>query len=132
MHLDINDLYTEETEVASIQKNDKDKFYVEFAKYGFDFNEIDKETKLPVTLKKILDGDIEYVLRFNNALIKLHRSKLYSIIESIVNLTTDYVEYDELAKTLQPTTLGLLTTELATKHKLCTITSVSAVHKFIH
>ena len=60
MHLDINDIYTEETESESIQKNDKDKFYVEFAKYSFDFNEIDEETKLPVTLKKVLDGD-QYV-----------------------------------------------------------------------
>ena len=132
MHLDINDLYTEETEAVSIQKNDKDNFYVEFAKYGFDFNEIDEETKLPVSIKKVLDGDVEYILRFNNALLKMHRSKLYSIIESIVNLITDYVEYDDLAKVLQPTVLGLLTTELATKHKLCTITSVSAVNKFIH
>lgn len=132
MNFDMFDLYTDETEVGSIQKNDKDNFYIEFAKYGFDFNDIDEETKLPKSLKKVLSGDIEYTLRFNNALIKMHRSKLYSIIESIVNLTTDYVDYEALSKVLQPTVLGLLTTELATKHKLCTLTSVSAVHKFIH
>lgn len=132
MYFNINDLYTDETEDISIQANDKNNFYLEFTKYGFDFNEIDEETKLPIVLKKILDGDLEYMLRFNNALLKMHRSKKYNIIDAVVNLTTDYVEYSDLEKILLPNITGLLTTELANKHKLYAITSVSAINKFIH
>lgn len=132
MCFNINSLYTDETEDISIQANDKSNFYSELVNYGFDFNEIDEETKLPTVLKKVLSGDLEYMLRFNNALLKMHRSKKYNIIDAIVNLTTDYVEYSDLEKILLPNVTGLLTTELANKHKLCTITSVSAINKFIH
>lgn len=132
MYFNINDLYTDETEDISIQANDKNNFYAEFAKYGFDFNEIDEESKLPIVLKKILDGDLEYMLKFNNALLKMHRSKKYNIIDAIVNLTTDYVDYSDLEKILLPNITGLLTTELADKHKIYAITSVSAINKFIH
>ncbi len=133
MYFDTDNLYSEETEAGSIIKNDKDNFYTAMKQFGFDFEDLaEDDSKLPKSLQKALSGDLEHTLKFNSALLTLHRNKRFNIIESIVNLTTDYVDYNDLAKILQPNVLGLLTSELATKHKLCTITSTSAINKFIH
>lgn len=128
----LDGLYSDETEFGAIANNDKANFYNEMKNQGFDFSDVDEETRLPKSLLKTLSGDIDYVLKFNNVLLTMHRTKKSSIIESIVNLTTDYVDFSELMKILQPNVLGMLTSELATKHKLMTISSTSAVSKFIH
>lgn len=124
-------MYTDDSEYNSLLKHDKQQFYVDAKKYGFDADDIDEETKLPKMLNDLLNGDIATMLKFNTMLMKMHRSKTTNIVDAIVNLTTDFVDETELMKYLQPNVIGLISSELAQKHNMYSINSTSAINKFI-
>lgn len=79
---------------------------------------------------KALSGDIEAMLMFNKTLLNLHRSKQMNIIDSICLLMHDYLELTEIMQLLQANTIGVLTTELSTKHHIFD-TDDSSILKFI-
>lgn len=124
-------MYTEDTEYNSLLKHDKQQFYNDAKKYGFDAEDIVEETKLPKMLNDILNDDVTAMLKFNAMLMQMHRSKTTNIIDAIINLTTDFIDETELMKYLQPNVIGLLSSELAQKHNMYSINSTSAINKFI-
>lgn len=124
-------MYTEDTEYNSLLKHDKQQFYKNAKEYGFDAEDIVEETKLPRMLDEILKGDVSAMLKFNTMLMQMHRTKKTTIIDSIINLTTDFIDESELMKYLQPNAIGLLSSELAQKHNMYSINSTSAINKFI-
>jgi hypothetical protein len=124
-------LYSNDTEYNSFLKHDKQQFYNDTKKYGFDAEDIVEETRLPKMLNDILNGDITAMLKFNAMLMQMHRSKTVNIIDAIINLTTDFIDETELMKYLQPNVIGLLSSELAQKHNMYSINSTSAINKFI-
>jgi len=124
-------LYTDDTEYNSLLKHDKQQFYNDAKKYGFDADDIVEETRLPKMLNDILNGDVTAMLKFNTMLMQMHRSKTTNIIDAIINLTTDFIDETELMKYLQPNVIGLLSSELAQKHNMYSINSTSAINKFI-
>ena len=124
-------MYTDDTEYNSLLKHDKQQFYNDAKKYGFDADDIVGETRLPKMLNDILNGDVTAMLKFNAMLMQMHRSKTTSIIDAIINLTTDFIDETELMKYLQPNVIGLLSSELAQKHNMYSINSTSAINKFI-
>lgn len=124
-------MYTEDTEYNSLLKHDKQQFYTNAKKYGFDAEDIVEETRLPKMLNDILNGDVTAMLKFNTMLMQMHRSKTTNIVDSIINITTDFIDESELMKYLQPNVIGLLSSELAQKHNMYSINSTSAINKFI-
>lgn len=124
-------MYTEDTEYNSLLKHDKQQFYNNAKEYGFDVNDIVEETKLPRMLHDILNGNVTAMLKFNTMLMQMHRTKTTNIVDSIVNLTTDFIDETDLMKFLQPNVIGLLSSELAQKHNMYSINSTSAINKFI-
>lgn len=124
-------MYTDDSEYNSLLKHDKQQFYNDAKKYGFDTEDIVEETRLPKMLNDILNGDVTAMLKFNAMLMKMHRSKTTSIIDAIINITTDFIDETELMKYLQPNVIGLLSSELAQKHNMYSINSTSAINKFI-
>lgn len=98
---------------------------------GFDVDLIDEHTKFPVLINDMFNGDTAAMLKFNHALIMLHRQKQFNIVDSLVNIVSDFVDESILTKFLQPNVIGLLTSELAKKHGMFAITSTSAINKFI-
>lgn len=98
---------------------------------GFDADTIDKQTKFPVLLNEMLNGDTSAMLKFNHMLVELHKKKQFNIVDSLVNIVSDFVDESILMKFLQPNVVGLLTSELAKKHGMFSITSTSAINKFI-
>lgn len=135
MNIDLTaTLYSDDSEYNSMLKNDKDSFYNALAEYGFDISDIDSDTLLPKAFIPVLAGDFNAVLKFNNAILNIHRSKRTNIIEAIVFLTGDegWFETDEIMKILQTNVLGVLTAELSAKHKLYSISPTSSINKFIH
>lgn len=124
-------MYTDDTEYNSLLKHDKQQFYNDAKKYGFDADDIVEETRLPKMLNDILNGDVTAMLKFNTMLMQMHRSKTTNIIDAIINLTTDFIDETELMKYLQPNVIGLLSSELAQKHNMYSINSTSAINKFI-
>lgn len=124
-------MYTDDTEYNSLLKHDKQQFYNDAKKYGFDAEDIVEETRLPKMLNDILNGDVTAMLKFNTMLMQMHRSKTTNIIDAIINLTTDFIDETELMKYLQPNVIGLLSSELAQKHNMYSINSTSAINKFI-
>ena len=124
-------MYTDDTEYNSLLKHDKQQFYNDAKKYGFDAEDIVEETKLPKMLNDVINGDITVMLKFNTMLMQMHRSKTTNIIDAIINLTTDFIDETELMKYLQPNVIGLLSSELAQKHNMYSINSTSAINKFI-
>lgn len=127
-------LYTDDSEYNSMLKNDKDAFYNALLEYGFDTTDIDTDTLLPKSFIPVLAGDFNATLKFNNAILNIHRSKRTNIVEEIVFLTGDegWFETDEIMKILQTNVLGVLTAELSAKHKLYSISPTSSINKFIH
>ena len=124
-------MYTEDTEYNSLLKHDKQQFYKNAKEYGFDAEDIVEESKLPRMLDDILKGDVSAMLKFNTMLMQMHRTKQTTIIDSIINLTTDFIDESELMKYLQPNVIGLLSSGLAQKHNMYSINSTSAINKFI-
>ena len=124
-------MYTDDTEYNSLLKHDKQQFYNDAKKYGFDADDIVEETRLPKMLNDVLNGYVTAMLKFNAMLMQMHRSKTTSIIDAIINLTTDFIDETELMKYLQPNVIGLLSSELAQKHNMYSINSTSAINKFI-
>lgn len=124
-------MYTDDSEYNSLLKHDKQQFYNDAKKYGFDAEDIVEETRLPKMLNDILNGDVTAMLKFNTMLMQMHRSKTTNIIDAIINLTTDFIDETELMKYLQPNVIGLLSSELAQKHNMYSINSTSAINKFI-
>ena len=124
-------MYTDDTEYNSLLKHDKQQFYNDAKKYGFDADDIVEETRLPKMLNDILNGDVTAMLKFNTMLMQMHRSKTTNIIDAIINLTTDFIDETELMKYLQPNVIGLLSSEFAQKHNMYSINSTSAINKFI-
>ena len=124
-------MYTDDSEYNSLLKHDKQQFYNDAKKYGFDVEDIVEETRLPKMLNDILNGDVTAMLKFNTMLMQMHRSKTTNIIDAIINLTTDFIDETELMKYLQPNVIGLLSSELAQKHNMYSINSTSAINKFI-
>lgn len=98
---------------------------------GFDVDVVDKNTKYPVLLNDMFNGDISAMLKFNRMLIELHKKKQFNIVDSLVNIVSDFIDESVLMKFLQPNVVGLLTSELAKRHGMFTITSTSAINKFI-
>lgn len=98
---------------------------------GFDVDAVDKNTKYPVLLNDMFNGDISAMLKFNRMLIELHKKKQFNIVDSLVNIVSDFIDESVLMKFLQPNVVGLLTSELAKRHGMFTITSTSAINKFI-
>ena len=127
----LNGLYTDDSEVNSLLKHDKQQFYKTAKQYGFDAEDIVEETKLPRLLNDLLNGDVSAMLKFNNMLVSMHRSKQTSIIDAMVNLTTDFIDETDIMKFLQPNVIRLLSSELAQKHNMYSINSTSAINKFI-
>ena len=93
-------MYTDDTEYNSLLKHDKQQFYNDAKKYGFDADDIVEETRLPKMLNDVLNGDVTAMLKFNAMLMQMHRSKTTSIIDAIINLTTDFIDETELMKNL--------------------------------
>lgn len=98
---------------------------------GFDVEQLDEHSKFPVMLNNLLNGDSSAMLKFNHMLVMLHRKKQYNIVDSLVNIVSDFIDESILTKFLQPNVVGLLTSELAKKHGMFSITSTSAINKFI-
>ena len=126
-----NGLYSEDSEYNSLLKHDKQDFYTAAKEYGFDVDDLDEETKLPKLLNDMLNGDVTSMLKFNKMLVSLHRNKQAHIIDALVNIVTDFVDESDILKYLQPNVVGLLSSELATKHNVYSINSTSAINKFI-
>jgi len=127
----LNGLYTDDSEYNSLLKHDKQQFYNEAKEYGFDVEDIVEETKLPKLLNDLLNGNVTAMLKFNNMLVSMHRSKQTNIIDAMVNITTDFIDESDIMKYLQPNVVGLLSSELAQRHNMYSINSTSAINKFI-
>lgn len=127
----LNGLYSEDSEYNSLLKHDKQTFYDAAKEYGLNIDEVNEESKLPTLLHDMLNGDVTAMLKFNKMLVALHRNKQTYIVDSLLNIITDFVDESELLKYLQPNVVGLLSSELATKHKMYSINSTSAINKFI-
>lgn len=98
----LNGLYSDDSEYNSLLKHDKQSFYEAAKEYGFDIDKLNEETKLPTMLHDVVNGDVTAMLKFNQMLITLHRNKQSNIIDSFVNIITDFIDESELLKYLQP------------------------------
>ena len=107
---------------------DKATFYTAMKGYGFDFDDIDKTTKLPKSLIPVVNGEFEPFVKFNNAIMSIHRNKKVSITDAIVYLTEDYFEPKQILKLLQTVNLNYLQNDLRAKYK---INKEEVVNKFL-
>lgn len=116
-------------EVSKNERNhDKAIFYSQMKLRGFDFEDIDEKTKLPKSLIPVVAGEFGPFVKFNNAIIEIHREKLVSITDAIIYLTEDYFEPKEVLKLLQTITLNYLQNDLRAKYK---INQDEVVNKFL-
>lgn len=116
-------------EVSKNERNhDKAIFYSQMKLRGFDFEDIDEKTRLPKSLIPVVAGEFGPFVKFNNAIIEIHREKLVSITDAIVYLTDDYFEPKEVLKLLQTITLNYLQNDLRAKYK---INQDEVVNKFL-
>lgn len=119
-----------DTEEVSRNERNQDKalFYQEMGKRGFDFEDIDPTTMLPKSLIPVVNGDFEPFVKFNNAIMDIHRKKLVSITDAIVYLTEDYFEPKQILKMLMTINLNYLQNDLRAKYK---INQTEVVNKFL-
>lgn len=119
-----------DTEEVSRNERNQDKalFYQEMSKRGFDFEDIDPTTMLPKSLIPVVNGDFEPFVKFNNAIMDIHRKKLVSITDAIVYLTEDYFEPKQILKMLMTINLNYLQNDLRAKYK---INQTEVVNKFL-
>lgn len=116
-------------EVSRNERNqDKATFYQEMGKRGFDFEDIDPTTMLPKSLIPVVNGDFEPFVKFNNAIMDIHRKKIVSITDAIVYLTEDYFEPKQILKMLMTINLNYLQNDLRAKYK---INQTEVVNKFL-
>lgn len=118
-------------EVLKIEQNhDKAIFYNQMELRGFSFKDEDKDekTRLPKSLIPVVAGEFGPFVKFNNAIIEIHREKLVSITDAIKYLTEDYFEPKEVLKLLQTITLNYLQNDLRAKHN---INQDEVVNKFL-
>lgn len=116
-------------EVSKNERNhDKAIFYSQMKLRGFDFEDIDEKTRLPKSLIPVVAGEFGPFVKFNNAIIEIHREKLVSITDAIIYLTDDYFEPKEVLKLLQTITLNYLQNDLRAKYK---INQDEVVNKFL-
>lgn len=116
-------------EVSKNERNhDKAIFYSQMKLRGFDFEDIDEKTRLPKSLIPVVAGEFGSFVKFNNAIIEIHREKLVSITDAIIYLTDDYFEPKEVLKLLQTITLNYLQNDLRAKYK---INQDEVVNKFL-
>lgn len=116
-------------EVSKNERNhDKAIFYSQMKLRDFDFEDIDEKTKLPKSLIPVVAGEFGPFVKFNNAIIEIHREKLVSITDAIIYLTEDYFEPKEVLKLLQTITLNYLQNDLRAKYK---INQDEVVNKFL-
>lgn len=124
-------------EVSRMERQgDKDQFYRLMKDYGFDFNDVDMgetsaHTWLPKSLIPVADGQFEAVLKFNNALMDLHRKRKIAITDALVYLTEDYFEPNDLLKMLQTINLNYLQNDLREKYNIDKHETVSKFNDFI-
>lgn len=119
-----------DTEEVSRNERNQDKaiFYKEMGKRGFDFEDIEPTTMLPKSLIPVVNGDFEPFVKFNNAIMDIHRKKLVSITDAVVYLTEDYFEPKQVLKMLQTVNLNYLQNDLRAKYK---INQTEVVNKFL-
>lgn len=120
-------------EVSKNERNhDKEIFYNEMRARGFDFTDVEENTRLPKSIIPALDGDIESFIKFNNAIIDIHRKKLVSITDSIIYLVEDWLEAKDVIKLLQTITLNYLQNDLRIKYKINKNEIVNKFKDFIY
>lgn len=125
-------------EVSKIERNhDKAIFYSQMKLRGFNITpldsedidvDIDEKTRLPKSLIPVVAGEFGPFVKFNNAIIEIHREKLVSITDAIKYLTEDYFEPKEVLKLLQTITLNYLQNDLRAKYN---INQDEVVNKFL-
>lgn len=96
---------------------DKKLFYDKMTEKGFDFYDIDEETRLPKKMLPVVNNDFTAVLSFNQIILDLHRNGIINIIQSVNFLLDDYFEVNDLFKFMQTNTLSLIHSELNNKQK---------------
>lgn len=95
----------------------KENFYAYMKKHGMDFDDIDDVQKLPKFMVEI-PKNTDMFNHFNNVLYQLNKDKKISIIDSVIYITTDFLEPKALIKLLDEMNFYLLTNELRTKYKI--------------
>lgn len=110
--------FSEEFDVESLDTSgSKDNFYAYMKKNGMDFDDVDEVQKLPKFMIEI-PKNTEMFNHFNNVLYQLNKENKISIIDSVVYITTDFLEPKAMMKLLDEMNFYLLTNELKAKYKI--------------
>lgn len=110
--------FSEEFDVESLDSSgSKENFYEYMKKFGMDFDDIDEVQKLPKFMVEI-PKNTEMFNKFNNVLYQLNKENKISIIDSVVYITTDFLEPKAAIKLLDEMNFYLLTNEMKTKFKI--------------
>ena len=110
--------YSDEFDITTLEENaSKINFYKYMKKYGLDFDDIDEVSKLP---KFIVDipKNIDTFNHFNNVLYTLNKEGKINIVDSMIFITTDYLEPKTAKKLLDEMNFYLLTNELKKRYKI--------------
>lgn len=96
----------------------KEQLYDYFKLNGFDIEDIDKETSLPVFLIKVSKNETNEFNKFNNILYKLNKENKISIIDSVAYLVEDWFEPNIAIKCLDEMNYYSLMNSLKEKYNL--------------
>ena len=77
-----------------------------------DFDDVDEYSRLPKSLEPVIDGDADDLHKFNAAIADLHKKKLINITDSLIYLTTDYLDEKQVLKYLDELNFYTLKQEL--------------------
>ena len=94
------------------RKQNKSGFYKLMKERGFDFDDVDEYSRLLKSLEPVIDGDADDLHNFNAAIADLHKKKLINITDSLIYLTTDYLDEKQVLKYLDELNFYTLKQEL--------------------
>lgn len=114
------------------RNHDKKVFYQAMKERGFDFEDIDDETRLPKSLIPVVAQKIEPFVLFNSAILDLHKNKIVSITDAISYLVEDYFDPKEVLRILQTVTLNYVQNDLGAKYNMNKQEEVKKMNHFIY
>lgn len=110
-----NTLYSDDDDTSLYDKTTKESFFIHLKDYGFDFSNVDSETRLPNSMTAVISNDVDAFNKFNLALAKLHKEKIVNILDAVSFLVADYLEPPVALKCLDEINFIALKNELMKK-----------------
>ena len=115
--MNLETLFTKDYDDIGLDKrNYKETFYSLMGDNGFDFTDIDNESKLPKSLLPVIANETEAFNMFNNVLSKLYKNKQIDIIDAVAFLVNDYLDASVVLKCLDEMNFLVLKNELQEKY----------------